>query len=52
MNSRERRLLHTLILSSYATFFGGMLLSAIPYYAGKPIDLNDAWIFLSALCTR
>jgi hypothetical protein len=44
MSSREKVLLHALIVSSYATFFGGMLLSAARYYAGKPIDLDDALI--------
>lgn len=36
--------LHALILSSYLVFFGSMVISAKPYFAGKKIDWHDAVI--------
>jgi hypothetical protein len=36
--------LHVLILSSYLFFFAGMVGSARPYYAGKPVNIRDALI--------
>jgi hypothetical protein len=38
------RTLYALILSSDLVFFGSMVISAKPYYAGKKIDLHDAVI--------